>query len=99
MKIAMRLLDAPLPMPERARRAVYGSEGVAAVRIRRLYESYRLVSVSLRQGLELAAVWDARANASVSIYSLMCAILPSRRVMSKSHSSLYGLFVAWIFPV
>jgi hypothetical protein len=31
MKIAMRLLDAPLPMPERARHAVYGSEGVAAV--------------------------------------------------------------------
>jgi hypothetical protein len=31
MKIAMRLLDAPLPMPERARQAVYSSEGVAAV--------------------------------------------------------------------
>jgi hypothetical protein len=31
IKIAMRLLDAPLPMPERARQAVYGSEGVAAV--------------------------------------------------------------------
>ena len=26
-KIAMRLLDAPLPMPERARQAVYSSEG------------------------------------------------------------------------
>jgi hypothetical protein len=31
MEIATRLLDAPLPMPERARQAVYGSEGVAAV--------------------------------------------------------------------
>src|SRR6202041_890915 len=36
----------PVPMPERARHVVYGSEGVVATqRIRRLYESVRLISV------------------------------------------------------
>src|ERR1700726_1669627 len=79
----------PLPMPERARHAVYGSEGVAAVqRIRRFYESVRVVSVSMGQGLGLASISEARASACVSIYSLMCATLPSRIVMSKTHSSL-----------
>ena len=48
---------------------------------------------SLRQGLGLAGS-EARASACVSIYSLMCVTLPSRTVMSKTHSSLYGLFVA-----
>jgi len=60
----------------------------------RLYESVRVVSVSMGQGLGLGAVSEARASACVSIYSLMCATLPSRTVMSKTHSSLYGLFVA-----
>src|ERR1700687_4257966 len=47
---------------------VYGSEGVAAVqRIRRLYESFRVVSVSMGQGLGFAAISEARARACVSI--------------------------------
>ena len=46
------------------------------------------------QGLGLVSISEARASACVSIYSLMCATLPSRMVMSKTHSSLYGLFVA-----
>jgi hypothetical protein len=50
--------------------------------------------VSMGQGLGLASISEARASACVSIYSLMCATLPSRIVMSKTHSSLYGLFVA-----
>src|ERR1035438_9064738 len=82
----------PLPMPERARNAVYGSEGVAPVqRIRRHHESSRVASVSMGQGLGLAGISEARASACVSIYSLMCITLPSRTVMSKTHSSLYGL--------
>src|SRR6202051_3984433 len=78
----------PLPMAERARRAVYGSEGVAAVqRIRRHYESYRVVSVSLRQSLGLAAVSEAHASACVSIYSRTFVSLPFRTVMAKTQLS------------
>src|SRR5258708_13002332 len=46
-----------------------------------------------------ASVCEARASACVSMYSWMWATLPSRTVMSKTHSSLNGLFVALIFPV
>ena len=74
---------------------IYGSEGVVAVQhIRRLYESFRVVSASMGQDLGFATISEARASACVSIYSLMCATLPSRTVKSKTHSSLYGLFVA-----
>jgi len=47
MKIAMRLLNAVHFRRLNARgHAVYGSEGIAAAqRIRRLYESFRVVSV------------------------------------------------------
>ena len=41
-----------------------------------------------------ASVCAARARACVSIYSRILVTLPSRRVMSKTHSSLNGLFVA-----
>src|SRR6202795_3576341 len=86
--------------PERARHAVYGSEGVVGVqRIRRLYESYRVVSVSLRQGLGLAAVSEARARAWGSMYSRIFVTLPFRTVMAKTQSSLNAVFVALIFPV
>src|SRR5580692_9544669 len=47
----------------------------------------------------LASVCAARASACVSMYSWMRATLPSRTVMSKTHASLNGLFVALIFPV
>src|SRR6202051_4497512 len=78
----------PLPMPERARHAVYGSEGVAAVqRIRRLYELVRVISVSRGQGLGLASISEARASACVSIYSRMFVSLPFRTVMAKTQSS------------
>src|SRR5450755_3878522 len=87
-------------MPERARHAVYGSEGVAAVqRIRRLYDSFRVVSVSMGQGLGLASISEARASACVSIYSRMFVTLPFRTVMAKTQSSLNALFVALILPV
>jgi hypothetical protein len=46
------------------------------------------------QDLGFAAISEARASACVSIYSRMFVTLPSRTVMSKTHSSLYGLFVA-----
>src|ERR1700722_9283015 len=46
-----------------------------------------------------ASICEARASACVSIYSRMFATLPSRTVMSKTQSSLNGLFVALIFPV
>ena len=51
------------------------------------------------QDLGLASISEARARACVSIYSLMLSTLPFRTVMSKTHWSLYGLFVALIFPV
>ena len=51
------------------------------------------------QGLRLTAVSEARANACVSIYSRIFVTLPFRTVMSKTQSSLNGLFVALIFPV
>src|ERR1700680_282110 len=87
-------------MPERARHAVYGSEGVAAVqRIRGLYESFRVVSVSMGQSLGLAAVSEARASACVSTYSRTFVNLPFRTVMSKTQWSSNVLFVALILPV
>jgi hypothetical protein len=49
--------------------------------------------------LGLAAITDARASACVSMYSRILVSLPSRTVMSKTHSSLNALFVALIFPV
>src|ERR1039457_410919 len=51
------------------------------------------------QGLGLAAVAEARARACVSMYSRIFVSLPFRTVMSKTQSSLNGLFVALIFPV
>src|SRR5471030_2226640 len=42
---------------------------------------------------------EARASASVLIYSRMFVSLPFRTVMSKTQSSLNGLSVALIFPV
>src|ERR1700688_725594 len=87
-------------MPERGRRAVYGSEGVAAVqRICRLYESFRVVSVSMGQGLGLASISEARASACVSIYSPTFVSLPFRTVMAKTQLSSNVLFVALILPV
>src|ERR1700720_1087153 len=96
MKIAMRLLDAVHFRCLNTRGTLfYGSEDVSPVqRIRRHHESSRVAWVSMGQGLGLAAISEARASACVSIYSLMCAILLPRMVMSKTHSSLYGLFVA-----
>src|SRR5579871_2594133 len=44
-------------------------------------------------------IYEARAKACVSIYSRIFVTLPSRMVMSKTQSSLNGLFVALIFPV
>src|ERR1700680_3437380 len=87
-------------MPERARHAVYGSEGVAAVqRIRGLYESFRVVSVSMGQDLGFAAISEARPSACVSIYSRTFVNLPFRTVMAKTQSSSNVLFVAMILPV
>ena len=64
-------------MPERARHAVNGSEGVAAVqRIRRHYESSRMASVSMGQDLGPADISEARASACVSTYSRTFANLP-----------------------
>jgi len=72
-------------MPECARHTVYGSEGVAAVqRIRRLYESFRVVSVSMGQGLGFASISEARASACVSTYSRTFVNLPFRTVMAKT---------------
>src|ERR1700722_7302689 len=89
-----------LPMPERARHAVYGSEGVAAVqRIRRHYESSRMVSVSMGQDLGPAAISEARASACVSTYSRPLANLPFRTVIAKTQWSPNVLFVALILPV
>jgi Phage integrase, N-terminal SAM-like domain len=48
----------------------------------------------IREYQAAPGISEARASACVSIYSLMCVTLPSRTVMSKTHSSLYGLFVA-----
>jgi hypothetical protein len=80
MKIAMRLLNAVHFRRLNARgHAVYGSEGIAAAqRIRRLYESFRVVSVSMGQGLGLASISEARASACVSIYSRTFVNLPFR---------------------
>ena len=87
-------------MPELARHAVYGSEGVVAVqRIRRLYESFRVVSVSMGQDLGLASISEARASASVSIYSRTFVNLPFRTVMAKTQWSSHVLFVALILPL
>src|SRR5450755_2498030 len=87
-------------MPERARHAVYGSEGVAAVqRTRRFYESVRVVSVSMGQGLGLASISEARTSACVSIYSRMFVSFPFRTVMAKTQSSSNVLFVAMILPL
>src|SRR6202041_3050557 len=87
-------------MPERARHAVYDSEGVVAFqRIRRLYESFRVVSVSMGQDLGFAAISEARASASVSIYSRTFFNLPFRTVMAKTQWSSNVLFVALILPV
>jgi hypothetical protein len=69
----------------------------ALTEIRRFRLSRR--NSEMGQGLGLASISEARASACVSIYSLMCATLPSRTVMSKTHSSSNGLFVALIFPV
>ena len=86
-------------MPERARHAVYGSEGVAAVqRIRRLYESVRVISVSMGQGLGLAAFSEARASACVSIYSRMFVSLPFRTVMAKDPMVLKRLIRGFDSP-
>ena len=52
------------------------------------------VSVSMGQGLGLASISEARASACVSTYSRTFVNLPFRTVMSMTHSSLYGLFVA-----
>jgi integrase len=41
-----------------------------------LYESFRVVSVSMGEGLGLAAISEARASACVSIYSRMFVTLP-----------------------
>ena len=57
------------------------------------------VSVSMGQDLGLVSISEARARACVSIYSWMFVTLPSRTVMSKTQSSLNGLFVALILPV
>src|ERR1700722_12235832 len=46
-----------------------------------------------------ASLCEARARACVSTYSRIFVTLPSRTVMSKTQSSLNGLFVALIFPV
>src|SRR5579872_878176 len=87
-------------MPERARHAVNGSEGVAAVqRIRRHYESSRMASVSMGQDLGPAAISEARASACVSTYSRMFVSLPFRTVMAKTQWSSNVLFVALILPV
>src|SRR6202171_131294 len=87
-------------MPERAWHAVYGSEGVAVVQgIRRLYESVRVVSVSMGQGLGLASISEARSSACVSIYSRTFVTLPFRTVMAKTQLSSNVLFVALILPV
>jgi hypothetical protein len=65
--------------------AVYGSEGVAAVqRIRRVYESFRVVSVTMVQGLGPASTLEARASACVSTYSRMFFNLPFRTVTAKT---------------
>ncbi len=56
-------------------------------------------SVSLRQGLGLAAVSQARASACVSIYSRTFVNLPFRTVMAKTQWSSNVLFVALILPV
>src|ERR1700728_5090116 len=46
-----------------------------------------------------ASLCEARARACVSTYSRIFVSLPFRTVMSKTQSSLNGLFVALIFPV
>src|SRR5580693_1274285 len=46
-----------------------------------------------------ASLCEAGARACVSIYSRIFVSLPFRTVISKTQSSLNGLFVALIFPV
>src|SRR5258708_1926204 len=97
MKIAMRLLDAVHFGCLNARGTLFTvSEGV---RIRRFYESVRVLSVSMGQGLGLASISEARASACVSTYSRMFVSLPFRTVMAKTQSSSNVLFVALILPV
>ena len=43
-------------------------------RIRRLYESFRVVSALMGQGLGLASISEARASACVSIYSRISSL-------------------------
>ena len=57
------------------------------------------VSVPMGQGLGLAVISEARASASVSIYSRMFVTLPFRTVMAKAQRSSNVLFVALILPV
>ena len=67
--------------------------------VARANESFRVVAVSVCQGLGLAGISEARASACVSIYSRMFVSLPFRTVMSKTQWSSNVLFVALIFPV
>ena len=63
-----------------------------------VFVSFRVVSVSMGQGLGLAAISEARASACVSIYSRMLVTLPFRTVMAKTQSSSNVLFVAFDSP-
>ena len=65
--------------------------------IRRLYESVRVVSVSMGQALGLAAFSEARASACVSIYSRVFVSLPFRTVKAKTQS-LERLIRGFDFP-
>jgi hypothetical protein len=71
MKIAMRLLDAVhfRCLNTRAAGCTVQKALPLLKRIRWLHESFRVVSVSIGQGLGLAPMSEARASACVSIYS------------------------------
>jgi hypothetical protein len=60
--------------------------------------SARTISDSMGQGLWLASISEARANACVSIYSRMFVSFPFRTVMAKTQWSSNDLFVATTLP-